>query len=97
MRYLPLTPDDRSEMLARIGIPDIDALFADIPVDKQLKSLPDLPRTSHTHPLPKRLVPASLNCFWNSSKLPNAFLISSPTRPLGEPPPFGFMICQNMV
>src|SRR2546429_1524816 len=45
MRYLPLTPDDRSEMLARIGVPDIDALFADIPADKRLKSLPDLPRT----------------------------------------------------
>ncbi len=31
MRYLPLTPSDRSEMLARIGAPDIDALFADVP------------------------------------------------------------------
>src|SRR2546429_2670643 len=45
MRYLPLTPDDRTEMLARIGVADIDALFADIPVDKRLKSLPDLSRT----------------------------------------------------
>src|ERR1051325_11150277 len=45
MRYLPLTTDDRSEMLARIGAADIDALFADIPADKRLKSLPDLPLT----------------------------------------------------
>jgi glycine dehydrogenase subunit 1 len=45
MRYLPLTSDDRSEMLARIGVADVDALFADIPSDKRLKSLPDLPRT----------------------------------------------------
>jgi len=45
MRYLPLTAEDRSEMLARIGAADIDALFADIPADKRLKSLPDLPRT----------------------------------------------------
>src|SRR5882724_1855746 len=45
MRYLPLTPDDRSEMLARIGVADIDALFADIPADKRLKALPDLPLT----------------------------------------------------
>src|SRR3977135_3050751 len=45
MRYLPLTPDDRTEMLARIGAADIDALFADIPADKRLKSLPDLPPT----------------------------------------------------
>src|SRR3954471_20818750 len=45
MRYLPLTSEDRSEMLARIGVADIDALFADIPADKRLKALPDLPRT----------------------------------------------------
>src|SRR3954447_3351683 len=45
MRYLPLTAEDRSEMLARIGVADIDALFADIPVDKRLKALPDLPLT----------------------------------------------------
>jgi glycine dehydrogenase subunit 1 len=45
MRYLPLTPDDRSEMLARIGVADIDELFAEIPADKRLKALPDLPRT----------------------------------------------------
>src|SRR5437016_11759415 len=45
MRYLPLTPEDRSEMLARIGVADIDVLFADIPADKQLKALPALPRT----------------------------------------------------
>jgi len=45
MRYLPLTQEDRSEMLARIGVADIDALFADIQADKRLVSLPDLPRT----------------------------------------------------
>src|ERR1044072_5110968 len=45
MRYLPLTPQDRSEMLARIGVADIDALFADIPIDRRLKALPDLPPT----------------------------------------------------
>jgi glycine dehydrogenase subunit 1 len=45
MRYLPLTPDDRSQMLARIGAADIDTLFADIPADKRLKSLPNLPLT----------------------------------------------------
>ena len=31
MRYLPLTPDDRQAMLAKIGAPDIDALFRDVP------------------------------------------------------------------
>jgi glycine dehydrogenase subunit 1 len=31
MRYLPLTPDDRQAMLARIGVPDVDALYRDVP------------------------------------------------------------------
>ncbi len=31
MRYLPLTPEDRKMMLARIGAPDMDALFRDVP------------------------------------------------------------------
>src|SRR4051794_15000829 len=45
MRYLPLTGEDRTAMLARIGAHSIDDLFADIPADKRLKALPDLPRT----------------------------------------------------
>ena len=43
MRYLPLTPEDRGEMLARIGVAGIDDLFAGIPADKRLTALPDLP------------------------------------------------------
>jgi glycine dehydrogenase subunit 1 len=31
MRYLPLTPDDRAQMLGVIGAADIDALFVDVP------------------------------------------------------------------
>ena len=31
MRYLPLTPSDRTAMLAKIGARDIDALFCDVP------------------------------------------------------------------
>src|SRR5579872_2840543 len=31
MRYLPLTQADRSAMLARIGVPDMDALYRDVP------------------------------------------------------------------
>jgi len=31
MRYLPLTPDDRRDMLAKIGAGSIDDLFADVP------------------------------------------------------------------
>ena len=44
MRYLPLTPEDREDMLARIGADNIDALFASVPADKLLQAPPDLPR-----------------------------------------------------
>ena len=44
MRYLPLTDADRGDMLARIGAASIDDLFADIPRDKRLTHLLDLPR-----------------------------------------------------
>ena len=43
MRYLPLTSEDRIEMLARIGAQGIDDLFADIPADTLLKSPLALP------------------------------------------------------
>ena len=36
MRYLPLTDTDRSAMLEKVGAPDIDALFADVPADLYL-------------------------------------------------------------
>ena len=45
MRYLPHTEADRSAMLARIGVATIDDLFADIPADKRLAGLVDLPRS----------------------------------------------------
>jgi glycine dehydrogenase subunit 1 len=44
MRYLPLTPSDRAEMLAAIGAPSIDALFADVPAAACLEGPVDLPR-----------------------------------------------------
>jgi glycine dehydrogenase subunit 1 len=44
MRYLPLTEADRKAMLAKIGVADIDALFADIPKEKRLKGLVGLPK-----------------------------------------------------
>ena len=44
MRYLPLTDADRRAMLAKIGVADIDALFADVPQDKRLSGLVDLPK-----------------------------------------------------
>lgn len=43
MRYLPLSADDRSDMLARVGVDHIDKLFADIPRDKLLDKVLPLP------------------------------------------------------
>ncbi len=43
MRYLPLTPEDRTEMLARVGVGSVDDLFVGVPRDKALRKLPDLP------------------------------------------------------
>ncbi len=47
MRYLPLSDTDRADMLARIGVPSIDDLFADVPATARLPGLVDLP-TSKT-------------------------------------------------
>src|SRR5437868_2679144 len=44
MRYLPLTHSDRREMLAAIGAPSIDALFAEVPAPARHDGLLDLPR-----------------------------------------------------
>ncbi|MDY0883954.1 aminomethyl-transferring glycine dehydrogenase subunit GcvPA [Dongia soli] len=38
MRYLPLTESDRRAMLAKIGVPSIDSLYADVPPKALLKA-----------------------------------------------------------
>ena len=43
MRYLPLTPEDRAEMLGVIGVDSIDALFVDVPASAQRSGVVDLP------------------------------------------------------
>jgi glycine dehydrogenase subunit 1 len=43
MRYLPLTPDDRAQMLATVGVGAIDELFRDVPQSARLEKLLDLP------------------------------------------------------
>jgi glycine dehydrogenase subunit 1 len=43
MRYLPLDATDRALMLARVGVGDIDDLFTDVPADKRLAGLLDIP------------------------------------------------------
>lgn len=44
MRYLPLSDNDRADMLAQIGVGSIDELFADIPEAARLEELESLPR-----------------------------------------------------
>ena len=44
MRYLPLNEADRAAMMRRVGIAEIDALFADVPEGALLAEAPDLPR-----------------------------------------------------
>jgi glycine dehydrogenase subunit 1 len=46
MRYLPLTPDDRSAMLAAIGAKSIDDLFVDVPNAARRDGFVDLPRVA---------------------------------------------------
>ncbi|MFT4912360.1 MAG: glycine dehydrogenase subunit 1 [Brevundimonas sp.] len=46
MRYLPLTPDDRSAMLAAIGVTSIDDLFVDVPQAARRVGFVDLPPVS---------------------------------------------------
>jgi len=43
MRYLPLSPDDRSQMLGAIGVPSVDDLFKDVPQSAHRDGLLDLP------------------------------------------------------
>jgi glycine dehydrogenase subunit 1 len=45
MRYLPLTPQNRTDMLSRIGVDNVDVLFSDVPAGLLLNKAPDLPRT----------------------------------------------------
>src|SRR5579872_3204972 len=55
MRYLPLTDVDRSEMLAVIGAPSIDALFADVPAAARLSGAVDLPQHAGELEVERRL------------------------------------------
>ena len=46
MRYLPLTPDDRVQMLGEIGVDSIDALFVDVPAAARREGFVDLPHVA---------------------------------------------------
>jgi glycine dehydrogenase subunit 1 len=55
MRYLPLTDADRRDMLATIGVPSIDALFADVPPAARHQELLNLPRAMGELEVERRL------------------------------------------
>ena len=43
MKYIPVTPDERARMLASIGVPSVEELFADIPAEVRLRGPLNLP------------------------------------------------------
>jgi len=43
MSYIPISDQDRQEMLARIGLDSVDKLFSSIPEPNRLKKLLNLP------------------------------------------------------
>ena len=55
MRYLPLSDTDRTDMLAVIGVASIDDLFADLPTEKRLATLPKLPPHASEQTVARRL------------------------------------------
>ena len=55
MRYLPITDADRREMLEAIGVPSVEALFADVPEGALLAAPVDLPPHASEYEVEKRL------------------------------------------
>ena len=55
MRYLPITDADRQIMLEAIGVPSVEALFADVPQDALLAEPVELPPHASEYEVEKRL------------------------------------------
>ena len=55
MRYLPLQPEDRRDMLAAIGVETIDDLFVDVPSKFLRSELPDLPNAKSEQEVEREL------------------------------------------
>ena len=55
MRYLPITDADRLDMLETIGVPSVEALFADVPQDALLTEPLGLPPHASEYEVEKRL------------------------------------------
>lgn len=55
MRYLPITEADRRLMLEAVGLPSVEALFADVPEDALLAEPVDLPPHAGEYEVERRL------------------------------------------
>jgi len=55
MRYLPLTPSDRADMMKTIGVASVDELFSDVPQSARLDGPVDLPRVATELEVERRL------------------------------------------
>ena len=55
MRYLPITDADRRLMLEAVGLPSVEALFADVPEDALLAEPVDLPPHAGEYEVERRL------------------------------------------
>lgn len=59
MRYLPLSDQDRQDMLATVGVENIDALFSDIPEHLRLNGIATLPNHESELGVERRLAALS--------------------------------------
>jgi glycine dehydrogenase subunit 1 len=71
MRYLPLTEDDRTRMLATIGVKSVDDLYVDVPKAARRTGLVDLPKAQselavhrHMQRLAEKNTPAGRTAFF---------------------------------
>ena len=97
MRYLPLTPADRSDMLAAVGAKSVDELFNDVPASARLPGkvagLPDhlgeleVERAFQAYAA-KNVSPSSAPFFIGAGAyrhhVPSAATISAPISPGGR-------------
>ena len=71
MRYLPLDARDREAMLSRIGVPDIEALFADIPAAKRIQGLLEMPLAKSEMAVERAMMTiANLDTIWVTANVP---------------------------
>src|SRR5258708_17900120 len=82
MRYLPLTPRDRSAMLAKIGVSSVDELFCDVPAAARQPRFA-LPAHAGAMEVKRSLAPLAAQ---NTAAASRPFFSGAPAEPdLGPP------------